>query len=65
MWTVAKHDMRNLVDMLVLNKVSSNVMYTEGIAMVQNITRPLGIPIQHRPVQCRSTPTSWLTSLRS
>ncbi|WP_319454651.1 MULTISPECIES: MMPL family transporter [unclassified Mycobacterium] len=41
------HDMRNPADMLVLNAVARNVMHTEGIAMVQNITRPLGIPIQH------------------
>ncbi len=44
------HDMRNPADMLVLNKVSSNVMHAEGIAMVQNITRPLGIPIQHSSI---------------
>ena len=37
-------------DMLVLNKISSNVIHTEGIAMVQNITRPLGIPIQHSSI---------------
>ena len=43
----ADHDMRNSADMLVLNAVARNVMHTEGIAMVQNITRPLGIPIQH------------------
>ena len=46
----ADHDMRNPADMLVLNKNSSNVMHTEGIAMVQNITRPLGIPIQHTSI---------------
>jgi RND superfamily putative drug exporter len=46
----ADHDMRNPADMLVLNKVASNVMHTEGIAMVQNITRPLGIPIQHSSI---------------
>ncbi|NKZ10981.1 MMPL family transporter [Mycolicibacterium septicum DSM 44393] len=44
------HDMRNPADMLVLNKISSNVMHTEGIAMVQSITRPLGIPIQHSSI---------------
>ncbi len=44
------HDMRNPADMLVLNKISSNVMHSEGIAMVQNITRPLGIPIQHSSI---------------
>jgi RND superfamily putative drug exporter len=46
----ADHDMRNPADMLVLNKISGNVMHTEGIAMVQNITRPLGIPIQHSSI---------------
>ena len=46
----ADHDMRNPADMLVLNTVASNVMHTEGIAMVQNITRPLGIPIQHSSI---------------
>src|SRR6202043_601300 len=46
----ADHDMRNPADMLVLNKISSNVMHTEGIAMVQNITRPLGIPIKHSSI---------------
>jgi len=46
----ADHDMRNPADMLVLNKVSTNVMHAEGIAMVQNITRPLGIPIQHSSI---------------
>jgi putative drug exporter of the RND superfamily len=46
----ADHDMRNPADMLVLNKISSNVMHSEGIAMVQNITRPLGIPIQHSSI---------------
>ncbi|MFV8299419.1 RND family transporter [Mycolicibacterium fortuitum] len=44
------HDMRNPADMLVLNKISSNVMHAEGIAMVQSITRPLGIPIQHSSI---------------
>ncbi|WP_328350187.1 MMPL family transporter [Mycobacterium sp. NBC_00419] len=46
----ADHDMRNPADMLVLNKVASNVMHTDGIAMVQSITRPLGIPIQHSSI---------------
>jgi RND superfamily putative drug exporter len=46
----ADHDMRNPADMLVLNAVARNVMHTEGIAMVQNITRPLGIPIQHSSI---------------
>ncbi|WP_029114471.1 RND family transporter [Mycobacterium sp. URHB0044] len=46
----ADHDMRNPADMLVLNAVARNVMHTDGIAMVQNITRPLGIPIQHSSI---------------
>jgi RND superfamily putative drug exporter len=46
----ADHDMRNPADMLVLNAVARNVMHTQGIAMVQNITRPLGIPIQHSSI---------------
>ncbi|KAA0090921.1 MMPL family transporter [Mycolicibacterium sp. P1-18] len=44
------HDMRNPADMLVLNAVARNVMHTDGIAMVQSITRPLGIPIQHSSI---------------
>ncbi len=46
----SNHDMRNSADMLVLNAVARNVMHTQGIAMVQNITRPLGIPIQHSSI---------------
>jgi RND superfamily putative drug exporter len=46
----ADHDMRNPADMLVLNAVARNLMHTEGIAMVQSITRPLGIPIQHSSI---------------
>jgi RND superfamily putative drug exporter len=46
----SNHDMRNPADMLVLNAVARNVMHTEGIAMVQSITRPLGIPIQHSSI---------------
>ncbi len=47
----ADHDMRNPADMLVLNaRGAKNVMHTEGIAMVQSITRPLGIPIQHSSI---------------
>ncbi|WP_396916468.1 RND family transporter [Mycolicibacterium sp.] len=46
----ADHDMRNPADMLVLDRVAKNVLRTEGIAMVQSITRPLGIPIQHSSI---------------
>ncbi len=44
------HDMRNTADMLVLDRVAKNEMRTLGIAMVQDITRPLGIPIQHSSI---------------
>ena len=57
----ANHDMRNPADMLVLNSVARNVMHTEGIAMVQSITRPLGIPIQHSSIAF-STSVSGQTS---
>jgi RND superfamily putative drug exporter len=53
----ADHDMRNPADMLVLNAVSRNVMHVEGIAMVQNITRPLGIPIQHSSIPFQTSIT--------
>ncbi|WP_099024926.1 MMPL/RND family transporter [Mycolicibacterium palauense] len=46
----AGHDMRNPGDMLVLDKIARNLMGTEGVAMVQDITRPLGIPIQHSSI---------------
>ena len=46
----ADHDMRNPADMLVLDKVARNVLNVEGIALVQGITRPLGIPIQHSSI---------------
>ena len=46
----SNHDMRNTADMLVLDRVAKNVLHTEGIAMVQSITRPLGIPIQHSSI---------------
>jgi RND superfamily putative drug exporter len=46
----ADHDMRNPADMLVLDKVAKNEIRTVGIAMIQDITRPLGIPIQHSSI---------------
>jgi putative drug exporter of the RND superfamily len=46
----ADHDMRNTADMLVLDRVAKNVLRVMGIAMIQDITRPLGIPIQHSSV---------------
>ncbi|BBZ65864.1 membrane protein [Mycolicibacterium insubricum] len=44
------HDMRNTADILVLDKVARNLLGVEGIAMVQSISRPLGIPIQHSSI---------------
>jgi RND superfamily putative drug exporter len=44
------HDMRNPADMLVLDRVAKNIMRVVGIAMIQDITRPLGIPLQHSSV---------------
>lgn len=44
------HDMRNTADMLVLDKVARNLLGVEGIAMVQSISRPLGVPIQHSSI---------------
>jgi len=46
----ADHDMRNPADMLVLDRVAKNVLRVVGIVMVQDITRPLGIPIQHSSI---------------
>jgi RND superfamily putative drug exporter len=46
----ADHDMRNSADMLVLDRVAKNVIRVVGIAMIQDITRPLGIPIQHSSI---------------
>src|ERR1700751_3434371 len=46
----APHDMRNPADMLVLDRVAKNIMRVVGIAMIQDITRPLGIPLQHSSV---------------
>jgi putative drug exporter of the RND superfamily len=46
----ADHDMRNTADMLVLDKIAKNEIRTVGIAMIQDITRPLGIPIQHSSI---------------
>jgi RND superfamily putative drug exporter len=57
----ADHDMRNPSDMLVLDKVAKNVMRTVGIAMIQDITRPLGIPIQHSSIPFQNSMQSQTT----
>ncbi len=57
----SEHDMRNPADMLVLDRVAKNVMRTVGIAMVQDITRPLGIPIQHSSIPFQNSMQSQTT----
>jgi putative drug exporter of the RND superfamily len=57
----ADHDMRNPADMLVLDRVARNEMRTLGIAMVQDITRPLGIPIQHSSIPFQNSMQSQTT----
>lgn len=57
----ADHDMRNPADMLVLDKVARNVLRTIGIAMIQDITRPLGIPIQHSSIPFQNSMQSQTT----
>ena len=55
------HDMRNPADMLVLDRVAKNEMRTLGIAMIQDITRPLGIPIQHSSIPFQNSIQSQTT----
>src|SRR5277367_6805282 len=61
----ADHDMRNPADMLVLDRVAKNVQRTVGVAMIQDITRPLGIPIQHSsiPFQISSQSSGQIANL--
>src|SRR6202041_977137 len=53
--------MRNPSDMLVLDKVAKNEIRTVGIAMIQYITRPLGIPIQHSSIRFQNSIQSQTT----
>jgi putative drug exporter of the RND superfamily len=46
----ADHDLRDPAGMIVLDKVAKNVFHIPGIARVQDITRPLGTPIDHGSV---------------
>jgi RND superfamily putative drug exporter len=46
----ADHDLRDPAGMVVLDKVAKNVFHIPGIARVQDITRPLGTPIDHSSV---------------
>ena len=57
----ADHDMRNPADMLVLDRVAKNEIRTVGIAMIQDITRPLGIPIQHSSIPFQNSIQSQTT----
>lgn len=57
----ANHDMRNPADMLVLDRVAKNVLRVQGIVMVQDITRPLGIPIQHSSIPFQTSMQSQTT----
>jgi RND superfamily putative drug exporter len=56
----SEHDMRNPADMLVLDRVAKNIMRVRGIAMIQSITRPLGIPIQHSSIPFQLSVTNQL-----
>lgn len=44
------HDMRNPVDMLVLDKIAKNIYHSRGIEQVKSITRPLGTTIKHTSI---------------
>ncbi|WP_055405803.1 RND family transporter [Mycobacterium sp. UM_11] len=44
------HDMRDPVDMLVLDKVAKAIFHSPGVAQVKSITRPLGTPIKHTSI---------------
>ena len=46
----ADHDLRTVSDMLVLDRIAKGVFHIPGIARVQDITRPLGTPIDHSSV---------------
>jgi putative drug exporter of the RND superfamily len=60
MMVEADHDMRNPADMLVLDRVAKNIQHSVGIAMIQDITRPLGIPIQHSSIPFQTSMQSQL-----
>ncbi|ETB50291.1 membrane protein, partial [Mycobacterium avium subsp. paratuberculosis 10-8425] len=44
------HDLRNPTDMLVINKLAKGVLAVPGIATVQTVTRPEGVPLQHTTI---------------
>ncbi|GFG67807.1 putative membrane protein, MmpL [Mycobacterium kubicae] len=41
------HDMRNSADFISLDRVAKALIRLQGVAMVQNMTRPLGRPLEH------------------
>ncbi|MCV7409302.1 hypothetical protein AWC05_09690 [Mycobacterium florentinum] len=44
------HDMRDPVDMVVLDKAAKAIFHTPGIAQVKSITRPLGTSLKHTSI---------------
>ncbi|GAT11604.1 RND family transporter [Mycolicibacterium novocastrense] len=46
----ADHDMRNAPDLLVLNKLAKGVLSVPGVARVQSVTRPGGVPLKHTSI---------------
>ena len=46
----ADHDLRNPADFLVLNKLAKGVLAVPGVARVQAVTRPEGIPLKHTTI---------------
>ena len=59
------HDMRNPADMLILERVAKAILHTQGIALVQSITRPLGTPLSHSsiPFQISASSASQIMNL--
>jgi putative drug exporter of the RND superfamily len=41
------HDLRNSVDMIAVDRVARAIFHTPGVGMVQAVTRPLGVPLEH------------------
>jgi RND superfamily putative drug exporter len=62
----ADHDLRNPADMIVLERVAKAIFHTKGIAEVQSITRPLGVPLDHSsiPFQISAQSTGQIENLK-
>lgn len=41
------HDLRNSIDMIAVDRVARAIFHTPGVGMVQAVTRPLGVPLEH------------------